>query len=95
MTISPVLREVMLQSAQDTPVAVGPATIMIQLYDTETSAWVNVWSTVLGSGTSYSFDGLSIEFTTLVVGGIRMVADLASGHSFQEFDHEVMAIDWL
>jgi hypothetical protein len=89
MTIDPVVRatEVVLQSAQDTPVAVGPATIMIQLYDTETSAWVDVWSTVLGAGTSYSLDGLSIEFTTLVVGGVRMVADPASGHSFQGFDN--------
>ena len=75
MTISRVVRatKVVLQSALDTPVAVGLATIMIQLYDTETSAWVNVWSTVLGAGTSYSFDDLSIEFTTLIVGDIRMV----------------------
>ena len=65
-----------LQSMQGTLETVGPASLMIQLYNKDIGAWVDGWSTILGTGMSYSRDGVTIEFTTLSIGGVRMTSFL-------------------
>ena len=44
-----------------------------------------MWTTSLGGGLTYSFDGLTVEFEDMVVSGVRLSAEPAVNPSFVGF----------